>query len=233
MAMTPTEMITFFKQQRTLFSGGIAIALGSRNYHHAAINIGQVFEASLMQGLIGWRCGLESPVEPFHGAVHQIEDGIRLLSTFGSASCTEDLPCGRAGILGFLVGVPSPNFTTVGLTAESLLDAVLSNALRGSCNDVAWNNGLEQLRKNKLAFLAVESYSTYYQLLHANKAELAELTELATTNFENRRKNSYYGGGLQSEGGGPDNRITADYRLAAIMKKLDYVGENPHRWLWN
>jgi hypothetical protein len=233
MAMTPTEMISFFRQQNALFSGGIEIAAASRNYHLAVSNIGQVFKASIMQGLIGWRCGLESPVKPFQEATHLIENGIRLLSTFDNARYWEDLPCGSAGIISFLVGMPSPKFVSDGLSSELLLDAVLSDALRGSCNDSKWSTGLDHLRKSKRTALAFDSYSTYFRLLQASKAESMELIEVATGNFEKRRKDKYYSGGNQTEGGGPDNLTTIDYRLAAILKKLDYVGENPHRWLWS
>lgn len=233
MAMTPTEMISFFRQQSTLFSGGIEIAIASQNYHLAVMNIEQVFKACLMQGLIGWRCGLESPVKPFQEAVRQIESGIRILSTFENASYSDDLPCERAGVIGFLVGMPSPKFVIDGLNSERLLDAVLNDALRGIGSYVDWSTGLEQLRKSKRTALAFESYSTYLRLLRAGEAESIELIDVATRNFENRRKDKYFGGSDQTEGGGPDNATTVDYRLGAILKKRGYVGDNFHHWLWN
>jgi hypothetical protein len=233
MAMTPKEMIGFFEQQGTLFSKGVGGAAESRNYHLAALNLGQVFKASVMQGLIGWRCRSASPVKPFKDAVHQIDDGMKLLKTLAEADCTKDVPSEKAGLVSFLVDVPSPSFTITELTSDRLLDAVLSNGLRGTWNNSAWNTGLEQLRKNKRAALAVESYSTYNQLLHADKAESAGLVELATKLFEKRAKDGFFSGGDQTEGGGPDNATTVDYRLAAVMKKVGHADENLHRWQWS
>jgi hypothetical protein len=113
------------------------------------------------------------------------------------------------------------------------LDAVLGRGLQNKLDEVAWTAGLDQLRQVKGSSLAVESYMTYHRLLRSSEkcgvqADIGKAISL----FEKRKNNSFYGGGEQTEGGGNDNGITVDYRLAAIMKKIGYKGNSVHLWQW-
>src|SRR5262249_23035179 len=131
-----------------------------------------------------------------------------------------------------LVDVASPNVDLRELTSDCLLDAVLGNGLRDGWDDSAWNIGMGQLRKNKRAALAVETYSAYDRRLHCDIAVAAEQADIAAKRFEKRAANGFYSGGDPSAGGGPDNAISVDYRLAAVMKRVGYAGENLHQWRW-
>lgn len=232
MAMTPSEMIEFFQEQAAGWSQGLRMAVGKANYHHAAGCLRQIFKDHLMQGLITWRIGCGSPVEPLKSAVNLLREGVETLESMKEANPARDLPLDSASIISFLVDIPSPSFRISEMTADRLLDAVLGNGLRGDWNEMAWNNGLEQLRKNKRAALAAETYLTYGRLLHSDGADASGLVDRATRLFVKRAKDGYFSGGDQTEGGGPDNTTTVDYRLAAVMKKIGYLGENLHRWRW-
>jgi hypothetical protein len=234
MAMTPSEMIEFHGERVvSLKQNGLEPALQRGDYHQVAVSVRQIFQNFLMQGLIGWRCELLSPVEPFRQAVQSVREGAAALSNLSDeANPTRDLPLDSASIVAVLVDQPPIPFDVSALIPERLLEGLLANALHGNWDEAAWNKGLEKLRKNKRAALAVETYATYAQLLHADEAATAKLVEHATQLFKKRAKNSYYSGSYESEGGGPDNEFTVDYRLAAVMKKIGYRGENLHRWRW-
>jgi len=51
--------------------------------------------------------------------------------------------------------------------------------------------------------------------------------------FLKRKKNPYYSGGELTEGGGPSNDVTVDYRLGAILKFKSFKGESIHLWRWD
>lgn len=230
--MTPQEMIDFFGGQASLWSNGLRLAVDRANYHHAAECVRQVFKAFVMQGLIAWRIGSGSPVEPFKSAVQAVQDGVETLKTMKDANPRRDLALPSASIIAYLVDVAMPNVELSELTSDCLLDGVLGNGLRDEWDDSAWKIGMEQLRKNKRAALAVETYAAYEKLLHGDSAGAADPANLAAKLFEKRARNDFYSGGDQTAGGGPDNPITVDFRLAAVMKRVRYTGENLHQWRW-
>jgi hypothetical protein len=228
MAMTPQEMIEFFGQQAALWSNGLRLAVERKDYHQATLCVGQVFKGFLMQGLIAWRIGQGSPVEALKSAVRAAHDGAQALDTLPAANPGRDVPLHTASFVAYLVDMASPPVVTSELTADSLLDAVLANGLRDTWDAAAWNRGIEQLKKNKRAALAVETYAAYERLLHG--AAGAAHADFAAQLFQKRARDGFYKGGDQSAGGGPDNAFTIDYRLAAVMKKVGYAGENLHQW---
>ncbi|WP_395745498.1 hypothetical protein [Prosthecobacter sp.] len=226
-------MIDFFAQQCALFSKGVDGAVKSKNYYLATLNIGQAFNASVMQGLIGWRCGLMSPVESFKKAVRQLSEGVRTIESFSENNCSKDLPIEKAVVISFLVDLPLPTLRINDLRSDRLLDAVLGNGLCRDWDESAWNTGLAQLKQNKRATLAVKTYTAYNHLRKNEGEDLNELIEHAESFFQNRAKDAFFSGGDETDGGGPDNDITIDYRLAAIMKKIGYNGGSAHRWQWS
>ena len=151
----------------------------------------------------------------------------------GATDCTRNAPDQRPPSSVTWSTCHCPSSSVRELTADRLLDAVIGNGLHGVWSDRLWNNGLERLQKIKGTRLAVETYSTYRALLRAPQAESGGLVDLATRLFRKRTNDRFFSGGDQTEGGGPDNAITADYRLAAVLKKIRYADENPHRWDWS
>jgi hypothetical protein len=234
MAMTPEVMTSFFALQADGAASALESALETGNYYLATLNIGEEFKCRLMQGLITWRISSGSPVVAIKAAVSRVYDGIELTTRFNMGDVTKDLPMEKASIVGFLVDLPSPVFSTSNLVSERLLDAVLARGLRDSWDDVAWYNGIEQLQKRKGAALAVETYSTYRQLIcDPSQDQSKHLIDLAGRLFQKRAKDPFFTGGDQTEGGGADNAVTVDYRLAAIMKRNGQRGGNMHDWRWS
>lgn len=223
MAMTAEQMIEFFGKQASSSMDAVAAA---PNAYMVTFNIGQCFENYLMQGLIGWRTGLACPVEPVRAAVLAVRDYADGLQD------ANDLPLERAAIVSFLIDEPLTMATLVGLGSDRLLDAVIAVALRNNFDQEAWDTGMAQLRKTKGSSLAVETYSVYRSLLTGSEMP-GDLISKGEQLFQQRSKNSYYSGGLQSNGGGPDNLYTVDYRLAAILKKVGFTGESMHLWRWS
>jgi hypothetical protein len=115
---------------------------------------------------------------------------------------------------------------------ESQMDGVMGAALRRGWDQGTWDAAMAVLRRSKRAALACDTYALYQRLLQANANEVDSLVRQAEVLFRKRARNGFYGGGPQTQGGGPDNDFTVDYRLAAILKKLGYTGETIHLWRW-
>jgi hypothetical protein len=234
MAMTPDQMLGLFRQQFERSKKGLEVARTSSNTHLAATNIRQGFKSCLMQGLIGWRCGLLSPVAPFRDAIGSIRQGMSILNEMDrSNNFTTNLPLEKAAFLEFLVNEPPLVFDLTGLVADRLLDAILGRGFQDHWDEDNWSAGLEQLRKLKGSSLAVETYITYQCSLRSSQGDDIKATvEKAISLFEKRRSNGFYSGGDQTDGGGNDNAVAVDYHLAAIMKKIDYKSDSIHSWKW-
>jgi len=225
-------MIAFFRDQANASRTALEAAVASSNYHVAAVNVRGEFTCRIAQGLIQWRIDSGSPVEPFKQAVERNAVGMRTLSALESHDVAKDVYVAEAAIISFLVDMPSPTFNKENLVTDCLLDAVLADALRGSWDEIAWNKGLSQLRKNKRSGLACETYLVYERLLNTASANANTLVDEASELFQKRSRDGFYTGGPATEGGGPDNKYTVDYRLAAIIKKIGFTGQTIHRWRW-
>jgi hypothetical protein len=233
MAKTPQQRIANHVQHVERSIRGLQVAVASRNYDLACYNIRQAFKAHLMHGLIAWRTGIESPVVPLQQAVKNVAQGIEILHALDARDCTQDLPVDSASIVSFLVDAPPPTVTLSELDSDRLLGAVLGNGLRGTWDAAAREKGLQELRKMKRTRLSVETYLTYGRLLRCADDEADSLVKQAVELFEKRARDSFFSGGDQTEGGGPDNAFTDDYRLAAVMKKIGYSQDNEHLWRWS
>lgn len=80
--------------------------------------------------------------------------------------------------------------------------------------------------------LASRTYQTYFEILDKSFKNLPieDSVKMAEELFARRANDGFYSGAEQTEGGGQDNRIVLDYRLAAILRKARYVGESTHCW---
>ena len=235
MAKSPEQILANYRQPVERSKVGFEAARTASNPDLAAYNLGQGLKAYLMQGLVGWRCGIMSPVSPFREAMAFVRQGNLAWQTMNGSSTTRTLqvPLEKAFFIAFLVNERAITVDLDDLVADRLLDANLGLGLQGEWNEETWASGLEQLRQIKGSTLAVESYATYHRLLcSSQESEARAAVEKATSQFEKRKSNGFYSSGEQTDGGGNYNPITVDYRLAAIMKKIGYKGDSVHSWQW-
>lgn len=234
MSMTPEQMIGLFGQQFERSKKGLEVARTTSSTQLATTNIRQGFKSCLMRGLIGWRFRLFSPVTSFHDAINGVRQGMSILTQIDrNTDVNTLLPQERTVFLEFLVNERPLVFDLSGLVADRLLDAVLGRGIQDIWHEDIWSTGLEQLRKLRGSDLAVETYTNYQRLLCSTHGGDAKATiEKCISLFEMRKSNGFYSGGDQTDGGGNDNAITVDYRLAAIMKKIDFKSDSVHSWQW-
>jgi hypothetical protein len=233
MAKSPEQILMNHRLHAERSKNGLDVAKAGSNAELATQNICEIFKSFLMQALINWRCRLDSPVVPLREAITNLRQGNSILAAMGVHGA-EDLPCERATIIEFLVNEDSGPCDSTPLFADRLLDATLGRGLHGGFDNETWTVALEQLRQLKGSSLAVESYMTYHRLLlSAGNSDVRADVKKADSLFDKRKGNTFYGGAEQTEGGGNDNAITVDYRLAAIMKKIGYKGDSVHAWRWD
>lgn len=235
MAKSPEQILANYGQHPERSKFGFDAARTASNPDLAACNLGQGLKSYLMQGLVGWRSGIMSPVGPFREALAFVRQGYSAWQTMnGSVTARAlHLPLEKAALVAFLVNKSAVTFDFHELAADRLLDANLRLGLQDEWHEEMWASGLEQLRQLKGSTLAVETYTTYHRLLHFTQDGEAEAAvEMATSQFERRKSNGFYSSGEQTDGGGNYNAITVDYRLAAIMKKIGYKGKSVHSWQW-
>ena len=232
--MTPEQMIAFFCQQGALFGQGLQVARNSANYDLALQNVRECFKAYLMAGLIQWRTGSANPAKSIADAVHTVVEGLSLLSSLGTPPVRlSDIPVERASICAFLIDSASPECSAGVLKGDRRLDALLANALLDKWDPSAWASTLTQFRAVQGRALAAETYTGYYNLLFRKNAIIEDSVRSCEVLFGRRAKDRFFSGGDQTSGGGPDNAFTVDFRLAAILKKIDYRGDSLHRWRWS
>lgn len=233
MAKTPEESIAFRRKQAERTKQFLDIAKRSADHDHAAFLIRGLFRDCLMEGLIRWRCSLGSPVAAIKEAVRWIRDGAEFLTDPDGVATANEIVRAQASILCYLLNEPPIAFDPNVLKMDCLLGAAFNYALRDQWDEPMWAEGLSQLQSEGRCALSIETYSTYYRLLRSQGKDVEELVQRATALFENRKDDEFYIGGPQTEGGDLDNMVTVDYRLAAILRKLHYEGENIHRWRWD
>ena len=235
MAMTAEEMIDFFGDQADGSRLGMGVARSTANYHLAALNCRDALKCRLMQGLITWRLG-RNPTEILEHAVPQLRDDWQILQEVGGDTAQlADTGFEVAMFVARLVEQPLPfsipkNLSAV-LESDRLLDAVLGKWLFGDWEADAWQQGSEQLERQGSP-LAAETFAFYERVAHAAPAEVSELAKEAEVLFQRRKRDDFYSGGDQTEGGGPDNDFTVDYRFAALAKHVGGQSDSIHCWQW-
>lgn len=231
--MAPQETINFFDQQFNRSARGLAVALASNNWHLARVNYGQQFKCRLMAGLISWRLK-KDPTEFLRNAIAVVLEGDAALSSLSTPSdASAALPVGQAALIAELVGVDfKPRATSLEpLTVDSQLDVLLTSARPPESTEP---HQIEQLWKAKRTALAAESYQTYFKILSSEGdwEKLEGLTREGERLFEKRTKDAFYKGSEQTEGGGPDNSLVVDYRLAVALKRVGFKSASLHSWGW-
>ncbi|RZT75653.1 hypothetical protein EV678_2839 [Azospira oryzae] len=231
--MTPQESLVFFATQVQRSSNGLAVAHASRNWQLAALNYRQIFKCHLMRGLISWRIH-QNPKEHLCNAISVAAEGIRTLRSLSqSLNAEESLPVAKAALLACLTG---ENFDTTDIVAEtwacdSQLDLLLATS---NPNDSKANVLIASLREAKRTSLAAETYQNYFDILASagDSEKIEDLTNEGEVLFAKRARDSFFAGGDQTEGGGPDNNLVVDFRLAVALKRAGGHSSSLHAWAW-
>ncbi|PHR98520.1 MAG: hypothetical protein COA78_25985 [Blastopirellula sp.] len=235
MAMTTEQMIDFFGEQaNAAASEGMLAAKEEGHYYLATINCGEAFKCRLMKSLIQWRIGTD-PSDSLSEAAEGFADDWLTVSTIGNSDTqSADVPAERVAFVAYLIGKPYPIVpSSDGLQSDRLLDLVLGNWLFDSWNGELWEQGMEQLRRMDRTDLSVRTYELYKSVVDATGADLPALSQEGEKLFAKRKSDSFFSGGDQTEGGGPDNDFTVDYRLAALLKRAGFDGTSEtHAWKW-
>jgi hypothetical protein len=126
--MNPSETIQFYEEQSALFGGGLETAINSGNGELAIFNVGQVFKAQVIQGLITWRLG-NDPTSFFSKATTSIMNVVNGVDL--SSLPVDALPLERSGYIASLVGMDHCEIATDRLNGDRLLDAHIANDLLG------------------------------------------------------------------------------------------------------
>jgi hypothetical protein len=248
MAMTAEEMIRFFADQAGAAHECLDAAARSGNYYVAALNVREGFKCHLMKGLLQWRHGLGDPVAAMSHAAGMVQQGLTILMSIRPTEPPEaHLLVTPSLFVSYLANRPMPAFdedhlvsaTYQGtprmiavLKAELQVDGFVGRALWDRWDEAKWYAASQAFQQNKRASLACETYRVYARLLKTPADQAEPLVREAEALFRKRAKDRFYAGGRQTEGGGPDNDFTVDYRLAAILKKVGYTGETIHLWRW-
>ena len=186
-----------------------------------------------MKGLIEWRMGIDPSDSLFEAANGFAEDWAPVMGVGNGEVKSAAVPAERVAFIGYLIGrPPSIDVSSEGLESDRLLDVVLGDWLFNSWNGESWEQGMEQLRQAG-SDLAVQTYELYKAVAHAAEADLPALSQQGEKLFPIRKSDRFFSGGDQTEGGGEDNKVTVDYRLAALLKRAGFDGTSEvHAWKW-
>lgn len=231
--MTPQEYLSLFANRVELSSKGLAVAHASRNWELAALNYRQLFKCHLMRGLISWRIH-QNPTEHLCDAIAVVDEGISTLRSWShSPSAEQSLPVEKTALLACLTGKSFDTTRTFseGWACDSQLDLLLATS---NPADSKATTLIAELRTAKRTSLAAETYQNYFDILasEGDSESIEELTKQGEHLFAKRARDSFFSGGDQTEGGGPDNGLVVDFRLAVALKRAGKSNNSLHAWTW-
>ena len=118
--------------------------------------------------------------------------------------------------------------------ADLELNQHILDALEGRKRREGLSEPFERLAAKKRQMLAVATYRTYFDLLDTDEGaeRVQALVRAAEGHYEERSKDGFYGGGPTFVGGGADNPYVVDFVLAAILKRIGWIGDTIHLWRW-
>lgn len=214
----------------------MAIAKENGNYQLAALNCRQALRSRMMQGLIIWRSG-DKPTLQFEHAISRFAEDWRTLQEIGGESAMlSDAGYEQVYFVAYLVDQPLPfvahSNAAKGKLCDRMLDTVLGQWLFDGWDATLWEVGMEAMH-TRTSKLAVSTYAYYQRVTQASKQDFPEFEATADELFRQRKKDSFFAGGVQTSGGGPDNDFTVDYRFAALAKRIGLSSDSSiHAWRW-
>lgn len=227
--MTVGEQLAFLGESAAEDLKWARIAAEQEDWALALQNYGQAVSHRFQRALVGWRSGTLDPVPDVEATREVSEAAIEFMSNadVGPLRALFDPVPGAYGSLlidrldsravaetGRLAVRPVPRGLTVDRTLDGWLVSAILGRDPGAGPDVATGLG-----RGKRTVLVSETYSTYFALAALSGDEVAVATTLTQRGLElfaRRRRDGYYSGGVPYEGGGPDNSVVVDFRLAAI-----------------
>jgi hypothetical protein len=239
MAMTPREMVEFFLEQMEGWREGASDAAARGDLHHFMLSTMQIFKCSTMAGLIVWRHDFGDPTDHITAAVAVAGDLVTNEPAGAADLIWQAFPLSYVPYLASLVNrdaeifmrrLPPPEQALRRPeTIETYLNSMLLLAFRGIGSPP--DSWLDKVPR-RLALVS-DTYRCYLRLLTAPAHEYPSLVHQAEDLYRRRARNSYYSGGLQIFGGGPDNGHVVDFILGAILKRIGASGlSEVHGWRW-
>lgn len=240
MSLTPAETEEFFVSQAALFAAGVDARPEIPSHAHTVL--AAAFRASLMVALVRARHTLGNPLPPLRSAVAL---ALQALERPIGAALPSPFPFGTAALLALTVQHESVEalLTVASVTTadrpEHLLcslDSVLSSTfVHGALAPFIAPPVTSRLR---LALHSCENYLAIARaLLHGPPDEVSGLFSRAELLFQQRARDPYFAGGVETDGGGADNVHTIDFRLAFLHQRGLALGALPfvpsitvHRW---
>jgi hypothetical protein len=238
MAMTPEQMAAFYQEQAEASPEFLAAARHNRDFHLLVLNQGVFVKGALISGMIRWRHRLGDPRPVFRLAV----EGSAGFLTDASEVDASQTPWKHFSFelvdyVRVLLGEPVNGEFVAGCLGERLpdkhefddlhlgdrfLDMAVLLKLATGLRWRLWGDLLQRRAANRRAALVAETYRAYWDLLDSveagDAAQAAERAAWSATLYAKRKKDPYYAGGIEYEGGGPYNESVVDFRLAAIIR---------------
>ncbi len=230
MAMTPREMSNFFAEE----SADSFANLDSQKVRNTPalleLNMRLASENALMSALIDWRHQLADPCEKLRIAFAACNLAIESLPALNSPTpLSERFRFYDIALLAKLLDVKAPPNTIAILQkcrssgiSDLRLDYALAETIEGANNLLAITISATTFSNRQM--LLRDTYSAYRDLLGGETQALRR----AEVNFNRRASDGYFSGGSQVDGGGLDNSLVTDYRLAAILKCMSCELDSVH-----
>lgn len=252
MAMTAAQMVDFFREQAEMSWAGVEGARQSGDYDLAAFNTSGAYDAELMAGLIQWRLN-EDPRQVLARACGVVRNGLASLEGLKpGASHWLFVDFSTVSFIELLLGQavphsPEPDLSEWGVHGldyvGQFLDRALAGAIRNREEPPRWGELLASLASRRRLGLLQETHSTYREVITSRASGDVDgalrAASRAVSLFRKRESDSYYAGGREIDGGGPDNPNVVDFRLAAILKhrlpeaaSFFSVEDRVHLWSW-
>lgn len=227
--MNIEKTLTVFAAGISRAEKGIEVASTSGNTQLLALNIRQHFKNQLASSLVLWRAGRDPTCEITSAVEIILSRGPGLIAS----GC--DVPIEKAALVAKLIGSKDkqPIRNANELSDEAMLDMELAHIERGVPISDLVKQTLTKLGSKKRTQLVSESYSTYFDIVsEQTKDSLPKLLKKSENLYEKRVGDAYFSGGERSEGGGEDNELMVDYRLAVALLKAGYAATSIHSWKW-
>ena len=236
---TPQEHIEFYKEQVQIFTNGLIYSqnLTEDKLYLSIFNTEQIFICNLMIGLIEWRINQNPKLQLIKTITHFEKELSKLKEYEEYKKFHNPFLIITANYIAYLCNLE------INLVVNSLvtkdehynIEYYLFKSITKSSyfkNEV--ETSLYKINKSKRHLLVFDTYTNYFQILEdfENNVSVNSKIEMAESLFKKRATNPYYSNGYGIDGGYLNNSLVIDFRLAAILKKIQYNGNSVHKWKW-